>query len=265
MATIEKGAAVKLLLVGRAGSRACDWSGYALLRDNVQHFIEGGEPTERFAALHGIESAVDGGRCVVDAARLRGEVLRGWYALWRVPLDQAAVSLRTRAILTESTEAPTAPGTVRARHVGWELPVSSDGSVRVAEACKRFVTAVLALTEGVVDGDRLEVRRHGVAPRFAEHAPNGAQARASVRPPTVMGLALKALCMGVLAVGCSTGWTPPPKTPPDVEAEQKSTTNAEQRREEDDQAPIVAPPPAYGNKVVRLQAQQTARIGPARN
>jgi hypothetical protein len=42
---------VKLLIVGRAGSRACDWSGYALLCDNVQHFIEGGEPTEHLAEV----------------------------------------------------------------------------------------------------------------------------------------------------------------------------------------------------------------------
>jgi hypothetical protein len=265
MATIEKGGAVKLLLVGRAGSRACDWSGYALLRDNVQHYLEAGEPTERFTALHGIERAVDSGQCLVDAARLRGEVLRAWYALWAVPMDRAAVSLRTRAILVGSAELPSARGTVSAQQVGWELPVDPDGSLRVAEAAKRFVTAVLAVTERVVDGNRLEIRRYGAAPRFAEETPGPARAPALVRRPTVMGLALKALCVGLVTIGCSAGWTPPPKTPPDVEAEQKSTTNVEQRREQDEQAPIVAPPPAYGNKVVRLQAHQTARAGSARN
>jgi hypothetical protein len=255
MTSFEKGG-VKLLLVGR-GSRACDWSGYALLRDNVQHFIEGGEPTERFTALHGVERAVDEGQCFVDAARLRGEVLRGWYALSRVPLEQAAVSLRTRAILTQSTEVPTANGTVPAQKIGWELPVDADGSERVAEAAKRFVTAVLAITERVVDGDRLEVRRYGAAPRFAKHPP-GEEVSASVRRPTVMGLALKAVCTGLLAIGCSAGSTPSPKTPRGVELEQKSTTNVEQRRDQNEPDPVVAPPPAYGNKVVRLQAHQRA-------
>ena len=33
----------------------------------------------------------------MDAATLRGEVLSAWAALWKVPLEQAAVSLRTRA------------------------------------------------------------------------------------------------------------------------------------------------------------------------
>jgi hypothetical protein len=183
---------VKLLLIGSADSRVCDWSGYALLRDNVQHFIEGGEPTQRFTALHEIERAVDGGQCFVDAARLRGEVLRGWYALWRVPLDQAAVSLRTRAILTESVDVPTASGTVFAQQVRWELPVNLDGSVRVAEAARGFVTAVLALTERAIDGDRLEVRRHGSPPRFATRKSDGGQMPTAVRRATVMGLPLNA-------------------------------------------------------------------------
>jgi len=246
---------VTLLLVGRAGSCACDWSGYALLRDNVQHYLEAGEATERFAALHGIERAVDSGQCLVEAARLRGEVLRAWYALWAVPMDRAAVSRRTRAILIGSAERPTAQGTVRARQVGWELPVDPGESLRVPEAAKRFVTAVLALTELVVDGNRLEIRRYGAAPRFAEQTPEAAQAPTVVRRPTVMGLALKALCVGLVAIGCSAGWTPPPKTPPDVEAEQKPTTNVEQRPGQDEQTPIVAPPPAYGNKIVRLTAK----------
>jgi hypothetical protein len=260
MARFEK-ESLRLLLVGH-GSRACDWSGYALLRDNVQHFIEGGEPTDRFTALHGIERAVDDGQCFVDAARLRGEVLRAWYALSRVPLEQAAVSLRTRAILTASTEAPTARGTVLAQKIGWALPVNLDGSEAVAEAAKSFVTAVLALTERVVDGDRLEVRRYGAAPRFAEYAPDGEQAMASVRRPTVMGLALKTACVGLLAVGCSAGWTPPPKAPPGGDVEQKST-NVEQRPDRDEHDPVFAPPPAYGNKVVRRQAHQHSGPRPA--
>jgi hypothetical protein len=35
-----------------------NWSDYALLRDNVQHYLENGAPSERFTALHGIERAV---------------------------------------------------------------------------------------------------------------------------------------------------------------------------------------------------------------
>jgi len=158
---------MKLLLIGRAGARTCEWSGYALLRDNVQHFIEDGEPSERFASLHALEKAVDQGGTVVDAACLRGEVLRAWYALSLIPLELAAVSIRTRAILTGSAHVPPARGTVLAEQVGWELPASAGGPDAVADAASRFVATVLELTEQAVDGDELEVRREGPPPRFA--------------------------------------------------------------------------------------------------
>jgi hypothetical protein len=38
---------------------------------------------------------------------------------------------------------------------------------RVAEGGKRFVATVLALTQDAVDGDTIEVRREGHAPRHA--------------------------------------------------------------------------------------------------
>lgn len=97
---------MQLTLTARSGTVPCTWESYALIRDNVQHFIEGGSPTERFSSLHGIEQAVDFGRCSVDAARLRGEVIRALYALKQVTMGDAAVSIRTRALLTGAAERP---------------------------------------------------------------------------------------------------------------------------------------------------------------
>jgi hypothetical protein len=158
---------MKLLLSRRAMSYACDWREYALVRDNVQHFIEGGEPSRRFAALHGMERAVDAGSATVDAAQLRGEVLRAWYALSGVPAANAAVSLRTRVILTGNARGPARRKTAAAAPLGWSLPVALAPGERVAEGGKRFVATVLALTQDAVDGDTIEVRREGHAPRHA--------------------------------------------------------------------------------------------------
>jgi hypothetical protein len=166
-ADTERSFVMKLELSGRAGSVTCDWTSYALLRDNVQHFLEKGTPSGRFAALHTIENAVDIGSGSVDAAGLRGEVLRAWYALWKVGVGDAAVSLRTRAIVTESAGEPPVRGTVVARQAGWNLPERVGGRLRVPEAAKRFVVAVLRLTEQSTDGDRLEIRRLGLPPRYA--------------------------------------------------------------------------------------------------
>jgi hypothetical protein len=174
---------MKLLLSGRAGSCACEWSAYALLRDNVQHYIEHGQPGA-FAALHEIESAVDGERCAVGAASLRGEVLRAWYELWKVSAKDAAVSLRTRAILTGSVSKPAVRGTVHARRTDWGLPIEPHGDVPVPMLAKRFVAAVLSLTNNAVDGEVLVISRDGAPPRFVARQGSGDSAKSSaVRLP----------------------------------------------------------------------------------
>ena len=129
-----------------------------MLRDNVQHYIENGKPSDRFTALHAIEEAVDNGEKVLDAATLRGEVLQAWYALWKIPIEDAAVSLRTRAIMTRSAERPAIRATIVAHDIGWELPVVASAALQIAQVVEPFIETVLAMTETTVDGDQLEVR-----------------------------------------------------------------------------------------------------------
>jgi hypothetical protein len=156
-------------LVFLAGEQrySCGWSSYALLRDNVQHFAEHGTASERFAALHGLEQAVTSGHSSVEASRLRGEVLGATFVLGGVVMDDAAISLRTRAIMTASACLPEVRGTVQASQVGWELPVAADSSSNLLEHAKPFIRAVLAVTAAAVDGDAVQVWREGDPPRFA--------------------------------------------------------------------------------------------------
>lgn len=155
---------MELIFRGNNGTCVCDWESFALLRDNVQHFLERGEPSARFEALHSIEDVVQGRARNIDAARLRGEVLRAWCALWQVPLADAAISLRTRAILTGVEEPPAARGTVAARIAGWSLPVVGAADDPVPRGAARFVEAVLKLTATSVDGDSLQVKRTAEQP-----------------------------------------------------------------------------------------------------
>jgi hypothetical protein len=159
---------MKLIVKGAKGKRVFDWGSYALVRDNVQHFIEYGRPNGRFPELHGIEGAVDGGSYVADASRLRGEVLRATAALAAVPLTEAALTSRTRAIMIGSHCAPQPRPSIDARLAGWDLPVSL-GSVDapIPAAAAPFIEAVLSLTSEAVDGDLLQVRRVGDAPAYA--------------------------------------------------------------------------------------------------
>lgn len=69
---------MKLQMIGCGGERTCDWRSYALLRDNVLHYVESGVRSGRFRALHALARAVDSGACTVDAVRLRHETLAGF-------------------------------------------------------------------------------------------------------------------------------------------------------------------------------------------
>lgn len=170
---------MKLIVKGREGKRVVDWESYALLRDNVQHFIEQGEPNGRFPALHGIEEAVDGGQYIADAARLRGEVLRAAIALRVVPLSAAALTLRTRAIMTGSSERPAAGPTVPAQAAYWSLPISGSSFAAIPRIARKFIEAVLAVTETAEDGELLQIRRAGDAPAFATADLEGIPRRSS--------------------------------------------------------------------------------------
>jgi hypothetical protein len=154
------GGHLKLVFTGRAGAGLCDWESFALLRDNVQHFIEGGVQSGRFSALHGIARAVDGDAYAVDAVRLRLEVLQAWRALWPVRVDGAAVSSRTRAI-REGRSVPPPGGSVTGPVLD-ELDLAhfvGHLSEPVPKAAEAFVSTVLSLTNAAVAGDILEVRR----------------------------------------------------------------------------------------------------------
>lgn len=246
---------MKLVIKGRAGRRVCDWQSFALLRDNVQHFLENGEPTSRFQALHGIELAVDEGSYVVDAARLRGEVLRAWVALWKVRLESAAISLRTRAILTGNSEPPECRGTVGARHAGWELPITGAAEQPVPQVARRFIRTVLALTDTAVDGDVLEVRC--VEPYAARgRASTPAAASTSRRGWLRKAALVRALPLAALLLAaCVSTTAPQPEVPEAARtpANEVTETRPQPPRET---APIVAPPPGYGNKIVKTTASQ---------
>ncbi len=158
---------MKLVFTGRTGASLCDWESFALLRDNVQHFVEGGVRSGRFSALHGIATAVDGESCAVDAVRLRVEVLQASRALWLIPVQSAAVSTRTRAV-RQGRAVPRSSSVTSSPAADSDLqPFAEDWSEPVPKAARAFVAAVLSLTQAAVAGDVLEVRCTPSAPRVA--------------------------------------------------------------------------------------------------
>lgn len=150
---------MKLVFTGRAGAGLCDWESFALLRDNVQHFVEGGAQSGRFSAMHGIARAVDGDAYVVDAVRLRLEVLQAWSALWPVSVDDAAISSRTRSV--RKGKAVPAGGSVTTLATA-EVDLrrfAGNGSTPIPKAAESFVAAVLSLSQGRPPAWREHVRQ----------------------------------------------------------------------------------------------------------
>ena len=100
---------------------------------------------------------------------LAGEVLRATAALASIPLTEAALTSRTRAIMLGAHGAPQLRPSIDARSAGWDLPVcvgAAEANIPAAGAA--FIEAVLSLTAEAVDGDLLQVRRAGDAPAFAQ-------------------------------------------------------------------------------------------------
>lgn len=143
----------------RNGTQRLEWAHYALLRDNVQHYLESGPGHTCFTALHSVERAVDGDVRYVRALDLRREVQRAWGALANLPLAESAVSLRTRALLAGEGVTPFVKGTFSAKATGWPLPVTGDESRPLRAYIGDFVETLLLLTDLVSPLDGMCVAR----------------------------------------------------------------------------------------------------------
>ena len=147
-----------LVITGSGGTRACSWESYALVRDNVLHFLDTDRPSGRFSTLYGIARAVDGGKVKADAVHLRLETLMAWRALQWVPMARAATSSRTCAI---HTGRPVPDGEVRIVATGEpdKLPVAASRGTPIPWVAGDFLSAILELTDSARAADMLEVCR----------------------------------------------------------------------------------------------------------
>ncbi len=162
-----------LLFKTKNGTRYLEWAHYALLRDNVQHYLESGPGHASFKALHGLERAVDGEPKYLHALELRREIQLAWTALASLPLARSAISLRTRARLT-GTGTPHVRGTFDAHAQGWSLPVEDDPHQALRDVVAPFVESLLVLTDLVSQVDDLCVTRVDVHPlEPPSHAAHG--------------------------------------------------------------------------------------------
>ncbi len=147
---------MSLAFTGPGGSTERRWIVYALLRDNVLHHLEGGAPSPRFTALHEVAAALGGGVVSVKALQIRAELEAARDALLGLPVDELAVSLRTRAALTLGWPPAEGSDTLLLSEVGLSLPIV-EGANTLDDIFGTLVRELIQLTEGAGESDVVEV------------------------------------------------------------------------------------------------------------
>ncbi len=147
---------VSLTFEGPNGSFERRWIVYAMLRDNVQHHLEGGEPSAAFQSLHQLGEALASGTVSVPAVALRRE-LEPLEQMLERPASDLAVSLRTRAVHSLHFPLPDRRGTSLASDVDFAPPFPLGNTSTLKDVFGSLVSELLRITEGASVTDRVTV------------------------------------------------------------------------------------------------------------
>jgi hypothetical protein len=143
---------MSLVFTGPGGSTERRWIVYALLRDNVQHHLEGGEPGKSFPAVHAVSSALGGGKAQVSASELREELERA-RALEDRPIEELALSPRTVAVISHRWPPPKDASTKLASQWAIKIP-AAHGAKTLGDVFGNLIEDLLRVAG---DGDGAEV------------------------------------------------------------------------------------------------------------
>jgi hypothetical protein len=141
---IQKG--MSLTFSGPGGTVECRWIAYALLRDNVLHYLEGGTPSGRFAALHGISLALGSSSVKVLASELGRELSRA-RSLCDRPIDDLALSARTFAVIAHTWPPPAARETKLASEFG-TIPGFASGAKTLGDVFGGLIDELITVSSG---------------------------------------------------------------------------------------------------------------------
>lgn len=136
------------------GSVEQRWTHCALLRDNVQHHLEGGKPSREFECLHTIGEAPAQRVVSVLARQLRAELERARQGLAGIPAASLAVSRGTLAV---QWPPPAAQETELAGAHARSLPFSDRPGATLGELFGPLLDRLLRITEGTSATDEVVV------------------------------------------------------------------------------------------------------------
>jgi len=130
----------EVMIFNRIRILRCDGVACALLRDNVQHYLENGAPSGRFWAMHALADTrwADSAE-ILSSRELASELDMAWPCLRDVPIESLAISIRTRASLSHAWLPPDIRGTILYRRVQWPLPLELDGLATLDDLFGRLI------------------------------------------------------------------------------------------------------------------------------
>jgi hypothetical protein len=147
---------MSLSYVGPKGSFEDRWIVFALLRDNVQHHLEGGTRSPDFADLHAISSALGGGQVKIDARALHAQLERA-AVLFPRPIDDLAISLLTKTAFHLLWPPRGEQETALVKDTMDSVPGILGEPRTLHDVFGHFVEQLLAITEGAAEGEVVEV------------------------------------------------------------------------------------------------------------
>lgn len=136
---------MSLTFIGPSGTIERRWIVYAMLRDNVQHHLEGGRPSGEFDALHGMADALLYGETTVSAATLSNEMSR-LLPLLEKPISELAVSNRTQAVQHFAFPLPQNLETCLAAQIEWRPTYPLQGASTLGDVIGNIVAELQRIT-----------------------------------------------------------------------------------------------------------------------
>lgn len=132
------------------------WISYALLRDNIQHHLENGTPSDTFSNVHSVTQALGGHSVKLPARALRSEIEQAAKALRSLPISQLAISGRTLSVISMSWPSVDDPHTqlIGSLHV---VPWISTTATALDGVFGGLIDSLLRITEDASPDQMVEV------------------------------------------------------------------------------------------------------------
>jgi len=147
---------LSICFIGPSGSCEYPWIRYALLRDNILHHLEGGEPSQAFSAIYSIAGALCGTSISILAVKLREELERA-RVLLELPIEQLAISARTQAVISMERQLPIG-GPTQIVGPSLNLPWIPQWTTTLDGVFGSLLRELLRTTEGTGPQDFIEVQ-----------------------------------------------------------------------------------------------------------